>query len=319
LSLCRAYRLNSHGADALATGRRAIEIYRGLVHDHPEDRAYSWQLYLAHQEVGLFQLYGGGGAEKAVPLLEEARRTLKQMAAHHGGTVSAMAKILGEQAQVDYNLRVAFDEDVARYAARRREVISEAYEICMKLSFVETLSPVLRRVYADGCLNMALFYEDDGGAVDLGLLRQAEELWEGVRRDAPGDMAARGYLVMIRRKLAQEMSTRGKDEEASRWRAQSLSTARGQPGLLYEIALEYARMLALIDGVPGKVAPRVRQDRRRGIVTDILAMLREAVADGFKDAKALGTEPALSPLRGTREFQAILLDVEFPRDPFARR
>ena len=48
-----------------------------------------------------------------MPLLEEARRTLKQMAASHGRTVSAMAKILGEQAQVDYNLRVAFDEDVA--------------------------------------------------------------------------------------------------------------------------------------------------------------------------------------------------------------
>ena len=78
-------------------------------------------------------------------------------------------------------------------------------------------------------------------------------------------------------------------------------------------------MLALIDRVPGKVAPRVREDRRRGIVMDIIAMLREAVADGFKDAKALGTEPTLSPLRGTREFQAILLDVEFPRDPFARR
>ncbi len=318
LYLCRAYSSSRRGADALATGRRAIEIYRGLVHDHPEDLAYSQQLYLAYQEVGLFQLYGGGGAEEAVPLLEEARRTLKQMAASHGRTVSTMATILGEQAQVDYNLRVAFDEDVARYAARRREVISEAYEICVKLSFVEPLSPELRRVYADGCLNTALFCEDDGGVVDLGLLRQAEELWEGIRRDAPGDMVARGFLVMIRRKLAQEMAERGEDEEASRWRAQSLSTARGQPGLLYEIALEYARMLALIDRVPGKVAPRVREDRRRGIVMDILAMLREAVAEGFKDAKALGTEPALSPLRGTREYQAILLDVEFPRDPFAR-
>ena len=78
-------------------------------------------------------------------------------------------------------------------------------------------------------------------------------------------------------------------------------------------------MLALIDRVPGKVAPRVREDRRRGIVMDMIAMLREAVADGFNGAKALGTEPALSPLRGTREFQAILLDVEFPRDPFSRR
>ena len=227
MSLCRAYRLSSRGADALATGRRAIEIYRGLVHDHPEDRNYSWQLYLAYQEVGLFQLYGGGGAAEAVPMLEEARRTLKQMAASHGRTVSTMAQILGEQAQVDYNLRVAFDEDVARYAARRREVISEAYEICVKLSFLEPLSPALRRVYADGCLNTALFCEDDGGVVDLGLLRQAEELWEGIRRDAPGDMVARGFLVMIRRKLRKRWP-RGEDEEASRW-SRSISFDRSRP------------------------------------------------------------------------------------------
>ncbi len=246
LYLCRAYSASKRGADALQTGRRAIEIYRGLVHDQPEDLRYSWQLYLAFQEVGLFQLYGGGGAKEALPLLEEARRTLKQMAASGGRTVGTMAKILGAQAQVDYNLRVAFDEDVARYAARRREAISEAYEICDKLTLVEPLSRELRRVYADGCLNTALFCEDDGGAVDLGLLRQAEELWEGVRRDVPGDMAACGFLVMIRRRLAQEMAERGEDEEAARFRAQSLLTARGQPGLLYEIGLEYARMLALI-------------------------------------------------------------------------
>ena len=115
------------------------------------------------------------------------------------------------------------------------------------------------------------------------------------------------------------MAKRGEDKEASRWRAQSLSTARGEPGLLYEIALEDARMLARFDRVPGKASPGVRENRRRGIVMDILTMLREAVADGFKDAKVLGAEPAFSPLRGTREYQAILLDVEFPRDPFARR
>ncbi len=194
LYLCRAYSSAKRGADALATGQRAIEIYRGLVQDHPEDLNYSQQLYLAYQEVGLFQLYGGGGAEEAVPLLEEARRTLKQMAASHGRTISTMATILGEQAQVDYNLRVAFDEDVARYAARRREVISEAYEICVKLSFVEPLSRELRRVYADGCLNMALCCEDDRGVVDLGLLRRPKSFGKGFGVTRPRTWLRAGFL-----------------------------------------------------------------------------------------------------------------------------
>jgi hypothetical protein len=206
-----------------------------------------------------------------------------------------------------------------RYAAQRREVISEAYEICDKLSFVEPISPQLRRVYADGCFNMALYREEDGAAADAGLFRKAEELWANTLRELPGDLVARGYLVMIRRKLADLAAERGENEEASRWRMQSLSTARGNPALLYEIALEYPRMLGPIDRIRSTVDLRVRADHRRRIVIDVLAMLREAVADGFKDANVLCIEPLLAPIRSTREFQSMLADLEFPRNPFARR
>ena len=317
LYLCRAYNMINRVDRALATGRRAIEIYRTLVHDRPGDFAFSQQLFLANQEVGLVQL-AAGKTDEAVELLEEARRTLKQMAAGQGRMVSRKVQVLGDQALVDYNLRVAFDNDVVRFAAQRREVISEAYEICDKLSFVEPLSPELRRVFADVCLNMALYREEDVGRADLGPVRRAEEQWEGIRREAPGDLAARGFLVIIRRKLAELLTERGENEEAARWRLQSLSTARGEPVLFYEIALEYARMLAPIDRLPGNLPARVRADRRRKIVNDTLEMLREAAADGFKDAKALRDEPALAPIRSTREFQAIVSDLGFPKDPFVR-
>ncbi len=47
-------------------------------------------------------------------------------------------------------------------------------------------------------------------------------------------------------------------------------------------------------------------------------MLREAVADGFRDSKQLRDESALAPLRATPEFQAIISDLEFPDEAFAR-
>jgi tetratricopeptide (TPR) repeat protein len=318
LYLCRVYTAIQRRDDALATGRRATEIYQALVRDHPQNFAYSQQLYLAYQEVGLSQLYAGKTAD-AVKFLGEARGTLTQMAATHRAMVSRVATILGEKAQVNYNLRVAFDADLARYAVQRRAVISEAYEICDKLSFLEPLSPELRRVYADGCLNMALYGEEDGAQTDVSLVRKAEELWEGIRRESPGDLAARGFLVMIRRKLADLLAQRGEYKEASQWRSRSLSTARGQPDVFYEIALEYARMLGPIDQLPSKAPPQVREQRRRRVVNDTIAMLREAVADGFKDAKALRSEVLLAPIRETPEFQEIASDLEFPRQPFIER
>jgi len=229
-----------------------------------------------------------------------------------------MAKILGDLAQVDYNIRVATDADLVRYAGPRREAVSEAYEICDKLSLVQPLPQNLRRIYADGCLLMSLYREEDGGQPDLGLLRRAEQLYEGVRRDAPAAADARGYLVIIRRRLAQLLAARGENEEASGWRSQSLTTARGEPGLFYGIALEYARWLGPIDRLPTKLDARRRRDLRCQTVDDTIAMLREAVADGFKDAKQVRDEPAFEPIRSTPELQAILSELDFPKDPFAR-
>jgi len=317
LYLCRAY----HGArrpdNALVAGRRAIDIYRALVHDHPQDFDYSQQLNLAYQEVSFIPMVAGR-TDEAVLLFEEARRTLKQAAASHGQMVSRMAKILADLAQVDYNVRVASDADIVRYAGPRRAAISEAYEICDKLSFLEPLSLALRKVYADACLNRAFYQEEDGGPPDLALLRKAERLWEVIGREDPRARAERGFLVIVRRKLAEDLTGRGENEEASRWRSQSLSSARGDPGLFYEIALEYVGRLGPIDHLPTKRDARRQSDLRRQTVDDTIAMLREAVADGFRDAKKIRGEPAFEPIRSTREFRAIVSDLDFPRDPFAR-
>ena len=67
-----------------------------------------------------------------------------------------------------------------------------------------------------------------------------------------------------------------------------------------------------------ELAPRVLDIRRRGIVDDTIAMVREAVACGFKDVGRLRTEQGFAPIRSTRKFQAVMCDLDFPRHPFAR-
>ena len=44
--------------------------------------------------------------------------------------------------------------------------------------------------------------------------------------------------------------------------------------------------------------------------------LRKSAADGFHDARRLRTEPALEPFQSLPEFALLLLDLEFPADPF---
>jgi hypothetical protein len=41
-----------------------------------------------------------------------------------------------------------------------------------------------------------------------------------------------------------------------------------------------------------------------------LALLRQAVENGFKDAAMIKENPNFQPLRGSEEFQRLLIDIE---------
>jgi hypothetical protein len=49
-----------------------------------------------------------------------------------------------------------------------------------------------------------------------------------------------------------------------------------------------------------------------------MAVLRRAVAAGFKDMARMRFHWNLDPLRARRDFQELLLDLEFPANPFVR-
>jgi hypothetical protein len=220
-------------------------------------------------------------------------------------------------AEVDLNLRVATDSEPARYAELRRTVNSHSYEICDKLSLVRPLTPAQRYILAMACLPMAGYRELDTGQPDLDLLRKAEHLWAEIHREVPTRADTRGYLVIARQQLAEELSARGFDEEAARWRRDALASARANPDLLYEIALEFARFALEAGGASHPRASPATEAQRRRFLRDAVAMVREAVADGFKDVGRLHSERLLAPLRSHPEFRALVRDLEFPADPFA--
>ena len=96
-----------------------------------------------------------------------------------------------------------------------------------------------------------------------------------------------------------------------------MAPARGDPGLLYDIAVEYARYV-LDAGGPPAVSPDRAESRRRRFSRAALLMLREAIAAGFHDHARLRGEPLLEPIRSSPEFRALACDLVFPADPFAR-
>ena len=215
LHACRAYRQSRRYDDSFAAGRRAAALHRDLLAAEPAQPRHRHYLQLSYQELGLGYLDLANSGE-AIAWFEKARQTLKSIAPAPGSPVSEAVQAKNILAVVDYNVKIATDVDPARFASRRREVIEESYAICDKLAFVQPLSLELLRIYADGCMNMALYQEQDGGKADVALLRKSEQIWEEVRRVAPGSLEARGFLVIVRRKLADVLEAKGEHEEAAR-------------------------------------------------------------------------------------------------------
>ena len=230
-----------------------------------------------------------------------------------------MAAIQRALAEVDHNLTMSYENsDPVRYfAGPRREIATELYEICDKLTLIQPLPARLRRPYAGSCLDMADYRVDDGEPADIALELKAERLWDQLLRESPEDNSVRGMLVLARRHLADALEDRGRIVEAWSWRNRSLAPARGKPGLFYQVATVYALNAWFVGKSPTNLSPAQLDVRRARLTKHGNSMLREAVADGFRDPVRLRSDPDLGPLRSSPEFPALILDLEFPADPFA--
>ena len=168
---------------------------------------------------------------------------------------------------------------------------------------------------------MAEYQVEDGREPDLELYEQAERLWDGLSRREPGNVMCRAGLVFARIDLADELAARGRTEEARACRDRSLTSVRGDVEVLFQIALNYAENARLIGTYPMKLDVRRQEERRRKLARRAFQMLREAIADGFRDVARLWREPALVPFHADPEFQSVAAALDalaFPADPFAR-
>ncbi len=314
LFLCRVYD-EAHREQAVAAGREAEAIFESLVRDHPESYEFGDQLFLAREEIA--RRTEDARPEEAIRSHEAARQAMQEMIPRHGKLMSRMAAIQANIAIADFNLTCLYESNPARYREPRRAMTIEAHDIAEKLSLVQTLTPNLQFILAATAFARAELLAEDGFRPDLALLLQSERTWAERLLGNPKDESARSGLVVVRRRLAEELAGLGQVVEASAWSRRSLDTVRGDPECLYALAADYARSAELTDTYSIGLNAKGLRERKRRFVDAAIAMLRQAVADGFKDARRIAGDSRLSPIRPEPGFRAILADLEFPVEVFA--
>jgi hypothetical protein len=317
LYLCRAFGLE-RDAESLAAGRRAESIFRDLMREHPDQVEYAFQLSLVQEEFGL-HFNAAEQWPEAIRSFEAVLQTLKDMVVRHGRLVSAMVKIQERIATADFNLREAYATDPARYSRTSRSLAADAYEICDKLSLFRPLSWNLQIVQAMTSFALADYQAEDGSIPDLELLLKSEKIWEKLLPSGPTNSMVRTNLVIVRRRLAEELKDRGRRVEATSWSHRSLETARGDTELLYSLAADYAEKAGYVGTYPTALDSEQLRKRRRRFVDGEIAMLYQAAVDGFKDSDRLRGDSKFDPIRSDPGFRVVLADITFPADPFAAR
>ena len=106
-------------------------------------------------------------------------------------------------------------------------------------------------------------------------------------------------------------------EAAVAWK-RALANYELSKSLTGEQTFFQACCIAGMAGLAGRVGSEVAAAERAGLAEKSLAVLRRAVMMGYRNPDAYRTETAINPLRNQPDFQALMMDLVFPADPFAQ-
>jgi serine/threonine-protein kinase len=105
--------------------------------------------------------------------------------------------------------------------------------------------------------------------------------------------------------------------EAARAALDCQATFSSGPELLFRAASVLAGCIELVGGENGVPSPRLRRQQDEYADEAVFA-LRRAIGSGYKDGEQIAKAAALDCLRSREDFKALLADLAFPADPFAR-
>jgi tetratricopeptide (TPR) repeat protein len=295
--------------EALRAYERAREVQEPLARDHPDNTRFQEVLSWTLSNLGVIEVELGH-PERAVGLHRQAVAVHEALVHRHPG-------------------RAPLRSDLAwcwRYQSLAAASAGDLGEASRLMGRATALLEEIERAGTgdiESRWRLARCLDDTGRILGLGgrsgeaadSLRRATALYEGLTLADPvqyGIDLARNQIY-----LASTLTLSGHDDEAGSYlrRADDVlrrSSGAGTEAAFFDIACAYC--LWSVAGQDGAIDPSERE-ARAGRAVDAL---RRAAAAGHCDARRLGRDPAVDPLRRRREFQELLLDLAFPSDPFGR-
>jgi serine/threonine-protein kinase len=291
-------------AEGLRSLDRERQILDGLVRDHPDRALYRNQLALTYGQIGRIEA-NAGRTDEALDAHREASAHFERLMAE-GSTDGLVRRRLG-QAETD-TARILTD------AGRPEEAVPHLERALAILEPLAAESPAVasyQRAVAECYDVLGAGHARAGRHGDaLRALGRARAPLEQLVADHPNFIAYQADLAenqlwtgFVYRRSGKTTGALGELRRAS----ELLARLPAGSDSAYALARVEAEIAALAD--PGGRGP---QSERAA------AALRRAVRLGYHAADALRADPCLDALRARPEFEGLVLDAQFPADPFQR-
>jgi serine/threonine-protein kinase len=290
-------------SEGLRSLGRERDILERLLAAHPDNTLYRNQLAQAYGELGMIQAYAGQLPE-ALRSQQQAAALLKRLTADDPET-AVYRRRLG-QVETDAGRVLSDAGRPGEGLPHFERGLSILEKVAAEMPGVDSYQRAVAECH--DVLGSALART---GRRDEALrsLTQARATLKRLVDDHPDFIAYQADLAENYLWTGAVYQDLGRPAEALRelWNAREL-LGRMSPGggNLYDLARTESRLVALAG--TGELKPQA--DRA-------MEALRRAVARGYRSPYALRSDPSLDPLRSRPDFQTLLLDLQFPGDPFA--
>jgi serine/threonine-protein kinase len=299
-------------AGALAAYGRALTIRRELADAHPHDVRPQQALAWSHYNIGNL-LAEAGDTAGALAAYDRALAIRQQLVDGNPGFTVLQAELAMSLLSMGWlGMQTRRAGEAAGFFAREEAIWTA-------LADANRTVPDYRNSLANCQTNMA--------AVLLRLGRPAEARPRCERAAALREALIREHtdLPRYRAELGETLLRSGQARRAegdltgaaTDWR-RAIELYRTTPVPVRENTFLQAGCHAMLSTLAGRPGTGASAADGRPYAERAMALLKDAVAAGYRNPAYYRTETALDPLRDRDDFRLLLLDLDFPAEPFAR-
>jgi eukaryotic-like serine/threonine-protein kinase len=299
-------------AKALDSFRRALAIQQKLADDNPAVTRFRSDLAQSHNYIGVVQSETGQTPEA----LESNRRALaiRQKLADDNPAVTRFRHDLADSFLSIGSLRL----NSGQLAEAVEEFAQEA-AIREKLAGDNPSFSNYRKDLANCLNNTTVLFLRLGRPSDArARSERAVALLEALARDDPMTTRHREHLAEGYLRFGQVREAEGDAAGAAADWSRAIALFQAIPGLSGEFTFVHGCCRASLARLAGNAGAGISLSEGETEAAKAIALLRRAVATGYRDPSTYRNETALDPLRNREDFKLLMMDLAMPKEPFAR-